>query len=119
MSKWYEQHSGRNHRPFAAILNRCAWFLVAGCFVVAASSGVASEIDFLDEFSYADGTMLNGSNGWGKAGSGTAMATNGTAELINVAFTNLRQGHSRRAGIANRARPGLLAQIGNHQRPAD
>jgi len=36
----------------------------------------------------SDGTDLAGNNDWGKVGSGTAIATNNTAQLINITLTN-------------------------------
>jgi hypothetical protein len=48
----------------------------------------ASEVPFIDSFDYPDGTSLDGTNGWGAAGNGSAIATNGRARLIGVKLSN-------------------------------
>jgi hypothetical protein len=86
MSNGYVSHTGRNnHSLFAAILQRCAWLLIDGLFVAAAGAGVASTVPFSDGFSYADGSDLDGSNGWGVVSSGgSVIATNSSAQLIDA-----------------------------------
>ena len=84
-----ERYTVRNERFSIFRVTWSAWLIVAGLFVAAASSGLASEIPFSDTFSYADtNALVNGSNEWGVAGSGTAIVTNGVAELVNVVLTN-------------------------------
>ena len=63
--------------------------LVAGFLLSAAGVGRASVVPFPDNFdSYPDGTVLDGTNGWGQSGSGQAIATNGEARLQDVTLTN-------------------------------
>ena len=77
-------HKRTSQRPLSCLhLQRWGALLLMVVFVCGAS---ASTIDFSDTFSYPDATELNGTNGWGVSGTGSATVTNGEARLINVAW---------------------------------
>ncbi|MDP7024371.1 MAG: hypothetical protein QGH42_09055 [Kiritimatiellia bacterium] len=90
MSNWDVTHANLNNRSLlAAVLHRCAWLLVAGLFVALIGSVTASTVpEFSDTFTYDNGTDLSTTNDWGVSGSGTAIATNNTAQLIDITLTN-------------------------------
>ena len=56
-------------------------------FALALGAG-ASTVDFVDSFSYADGTPLQVTNGWTVSGNGTAFADNGVARVSDATIAN-------------------------------
>jgi hypothetical protein len=52
----------------------------------------ASTVPFADSFDYPDETSLDGTNGWGVTGTGSAIATNGRARLGDVTVSNVFTG---------------------------
>ena len=63
----------------------CAF--LGSLFALALGAG-ASTVDFADSFSYADGTPLQGTNGWTVSGNGTAFAENGVARVSDATIAN-------------------------------
>ena len=93
MNRWCGKRAGQSPVSLSGISGACARLLVAGLCVAVAGSVTASTVPFTDSFnSYPSGTDLNGSNGWAVAGSGTVIATNNRARILNndtnVAFYN-------------------------------
>ena len=72
-----------------AVLRAAALSLLTpGYLLASAGAWGASTVPFADAFNYPDGTLLDGTNGWGVAGNGSAIVTNGRAQLGNVAVSN-------------------------------
>ena len=62
---------------------------VAGVLLLnAVGADAASSTPFDDAFDYADGTSLDGTNGWAVTGNGSATTTNGQARLMDATLVN-------------------------------
>ena len=62
--------------------------LICGALVLGGGAQGASTVPFDDTFSYAEGSALDGVNGWAVAGDGTAKAVGQRAQLQDVALKN-------------------------------
>ena len=65
-----------------------AGFLTAGVLLAGVGVHGASTVPFDDSFDYPNGTDLDGTNGWGTVGSGSAIVTNSRARLSDVTLSN-------------------------------
>lgn len=88
MSKYDSRPQSAPHIFVSQARRAVIRLVVLGLFGVLASPGSASTVPFSDDFTYTDGTDLNGSNGWTVVGSGSATVTNGTAEIVDASLTN-------------------------------
>ena len=69
---------------------------VAGVLLLnAVGADAASSTPFDDAFDYADGTSLDGTNGWAVTGNGSATTTNGQARLMDATLVNAFGGGTR------------------------
>ena len=62
--------------------------LTVGILLGGAGARGASTVPFNDSFDYPNGTDLDGTNGWGTAGGGSAIVTNSRAQLSDVTLAN-------------------------------
>ena len=67
------RRSTAGNRALQSIAGRVVVAFVGAVFLVAVGSArAASTVPFSDTFSYPDGISLDGTNGWGAAGAGSA-----------------------------------------------
>jgi len=88
MNEWHQTHTPRPLAARKTVCRTLAVLSIAGLLLASASSSRASTVPFTDNFNYADGVNIDGSNGWSVAGSGAATVTNSSLSLTDISVSN-------------------------------
>ena len=88
MHEWHRTDTSRSPSAAARIRRTLASLSITGLLFSCAGTGLASTVPFTENFNYADGVNIDGSNDWSVAGGGEAIVTNSSLSLTDISVSN-------------------------------